>query len=115
MSDGRLLTASLKESRSAGSEKRLQTIANSEIPLFFKAGVACEILGCSLADLRVLIGGEVLRGYRGPQGVRILTESVALYLGYQELKKRKSIWLKERDQGKKGKENSETREGRKHD
>lgn len=66
----------------------------SNLPLFFNPGVVCQILDCSLREVRVLYDGGTLTGCKTPNGLRISSESVVFYLGEQSLKKKSFLWQK---------------------
>jgi hypothetical protein len=68
---------------------------NLNLPLFFNPGVVCRILDCNLRELRTLYDGKVLEGLKIPEGLRISSESVALYIGERELMKKRFLWEKE--------------------
>lgn len=68
---------------------------DSNVPLFFNPGVVCKVLEINLREVRTLFDGGVLTGIKTPSGLRITSESLALYIAGKELRRKNFIWQKE--------------------
>ena len=66
------------------------------LPLFFGIKAASEILGCSFNEVKIFLQTGRLTGGQTVNGLKISSESVCLFLGEKELKKKSHLWLKGR-------------------
>lgn len=66
----------------------------NSFPLFFRIGEASRILDINLNEVRTLFSGGELTGLKTADGLRIDSESLALFIGKKELKKKSFLWQK---------------------